>query len=44
MTGLESGALLFVAVTIVALLITGPTIWYDWKENREKRLKPAKAG
>ena len=39
-----SVAVLFASVVVVALLITGPTIWYDWKENREKKLKPVKAG
>ena len=44
MSGQMAGALLFATAAIIALLITGPTIWYEWKESREKRLKTAKAG
>ncbi len=45
MTGGELGAImLLTGVALFVALFTGPTIWYDWKENREKRLKLAKAG
>ena len=45
MTGGELGAImLLTGVVIFVLFFTGPTIWYDWKENREKKLKPVKAG
>jgi len=44
MTGWDGAMLLLTGVTIIALIITGPTIWYDWKEGREKKLKPVKAG
>jgi len=45
MTGGEVTAFMLLAgVTIVALIITGPTIWYDWKESRAKRLSKAAVG
>lgn len=41
---MTTAAVLLIGALIVAIMFTGPTIWYDWKENREKRLRPAKAG
>ncbi len=41
---MTTAAVLLIGALIVAIMFTGPTIWYDWKENREKRVKLAKAG
>jgi hypothetical protein len=41
---MTTAAFLLIGALIVAVMFTGPTIWYDWKESRKKELKLAKAG
>ena len=38
---MTTAAVLLIGAMIVAIIFTGPTIWYDWKENRAKRLAKA---